>query len=67
MWTLADNFEWLEGYFHKYGMFYIDRSDPELKRIPKASSVLYKQVGSVLCLKNNYECLFSSPEPKAHR
>ena len=50
VWTLADNFEFLDGYSLKYGMFHIDRSDPELKRIPKASSVLYTQVSSFYML-----------------
>ena len=49
VWTLADNFEFLEGYTQKYGLFHIDRNDPELKRIPKASSVLYTQVGHFKC------------------
>ena len=49
VWTLADNFEFLEGYSQKYGLFHIDRSDTELKRIPKASSVLYTQVGYFIC------------------
>ena len=48
VWTLMDNFEWLEGYSHKYGMFHVDRNDPELRRIPKASSVLYSQVSQLL-------------------
>ena len=44
-----DNFEWLQGYSHKYGMFAVNFSDPELKRTPKLSSVLYSQV----CYKCN--------------
>ena len=54
MWTLADNFEFLDGYSLKYGMFHINRNDPELKRIPKASSILYTQVCSFNMLKEDF-------------
>ena len=42
-----DNFEWLQGYSHKYGMFAVNFSNHELSRIPKASAVLYSQVHTI--------------------
>lgn len=44
VWTLMDNIDWLEGNSHKYGLFAVNFSDPDLIRIPKMSSVLYSQV-----------------------
>ena len=44
VWTLLDNYEWIHGYTHKYGMYAVNFSDPNLPRTPKASAILYAQV-----------------------
>uniref|UniRef100_A0A2P2KYB9 Beta-glucosidase 18-like n=1 Tax=Rhizophora mucronata TaxID=61149 RepID=A0A2P2KYB9_RHIMU len=41
-WSLIDNFEWMEGYSARYGLYYVDRRT--LKRIPKHSAKWYKDL-----------------------
>ncbi|KAK2457195.1 beta glucosidase [Trifolium repens] len=42
-WSFMDVFELLDGYSASYGLYYVDRNDPELKRYPKLSAKWYKQ------------------------
>ncbi|XLT84254.1 hypothetical protein HN873_006007, partial [Arachis hypogaea] len=37
-WSFLDLFELLDGYKVSYGLYYVDRNDPELKRYPKLSA-----------------------------
>ncbi|XP_059503413.1 lactase/phlorizin hydrolase-like isoform X2 [Stegostoma tigrinum] len=43
-WSLMDNFEWAMGYADRFGLFYVNYSDPSLPRIPKASSKYYSTI-----------------------
>ncbi|XP_025830262.1 myrosinase 1-like [Agrilus planipennis] len=43
-WSLLDNFEWLDGYVNRFGMYDVDFSDPNRPRTPKASALFYKDV-----------------------
>ncbi|XP_045455837.1 myrosinase 1-like [Melitaea cinxia] len=43
-WTLIDNFEWLDGYRSKFGLYQVDYEDPERKRTPRASAHYYASV-----------------------
>uniref|UniRef100_A0A4W4FJ61 Lactase n=1 Tax=Electrophorus electricus TaxID=8005 RepID=A0A4W4FJ61_ELEEL len=43
-WTLMDNLEWATGFAEKFGLFYINRSDPSLPRIPKQSATHYATI-----------------------
>jgi 6-phospho-beta-glucosidase len=42
MWSLLDNFSWLNGYKKRYGFLYVDRTT--LARHPKKSAFWFKQV-----------------------
>ena len=42
VWSLLDNFEWLEGYAVRFGLHYVDYQT--LKRTPKLSASFYKKV-----------------------
>ncbi|KAL9430725.1 hypothetical protein AB3S75_026008 [Citrus x aurantiifolia] len=43
MWSFLDVFELLDGYDSSYGLYYVDRDDPDLKRYPKLSAHWYSQ------------------------
>ncbi len=43
-WTFCDNFEWREGFAKKFGLFAMDHTDPELRRTPKGSAHLLREV-----------------------
>ncbi|XP_077983065.1 uncharacterized protein LOC144437907 [Glandiceps talaboti] len=44
MWSLMDNFEWMSGYNVKFGLHYVNFTDPSLPRIPRASAKAYSQI-----------------------
>ncbi|TRY98490.1 hypothetical protein DNTS_014629 [Danionella cerebrum] len=41
-WSLLDGFEWSHGFTMRTGLFYIDFSEPERRRIPKTSALFYR-------------------------
>ncbi|XP_035764915.1 lactase-phlorizin hydrolase-like [Neolamprologus brichardi] len=43
-WSLLDNLEWAAGYTERFGLFYVNRSDPNLPRVPKNSVNFYTKV-----------------------
>ncbi|KPP62098.1 lactase-phlorizin hydrolase-like [Scleropages formosus] len=43
-WTLMDNLEWATGFAERFGLFYVNRSDPTLPRVPKESAAYYATV-----------------------
>ncbi|CAJ0582109.1 unnamed protein product, partial [Mesorhabditis spiculigera] len=45
-WSLLDNFEWLDGFEMKFGLFRVDFESPEKTRTPKASAKYYQKLVS---------------------
>ncbi|XP_005953312.2 lactase-phlorizin hydrolase [Haplochromis burtoni] len=43
-WSLLDNLEWASGFSQRFGLFYVNRSDPNLPRVPKSSVNFYATV-----------------------
>jgi len=43
-WSLLDNFEWQRGYSERFGVHWVNFSDPERKRIRKKSGSFLKQL-----------------------
>ncbi|XP_035679688.1 cytosolic beta-glucosidase-like [Branchiostoma floridae] len=44
VWCLMDNFEWFFGHTQKMGLYHVDFTDPERKRVPKESAGFYRDV-----------------------
>ncbi|XP_076857376.1 lactase/phlorizin hydrolase-like [Brachyhypopomus gauderio] len=65
-WTLMDNLEWATGFAEKFGLFYVNRSDPSLPRIPKRSATYYATI--VNCngfpdpIHGPHDCQIPDPE-----
>ncbi len=43
-WSLLDNFEWASGYTEKFGLHYVNFSDPDRPRTVKDSARYVKQI-----------------------
>ncbi|TRY92814.1 hypothetical protein DNTS_024880, partial [Danionella cerebrum] len=65
-WTLMDNFEWATGYDDKFGLFYVNRSDSTLPRIPKKSVWNYATIincnGFINPEERPHDCEVHEPE-----
>lgn len=61
-WSLLDNLEWAAGFSERFGLFYVNRSDPNLPRVPKNSVNFFTKV--IKCNgfpdpESGHECLES--------
>lgn len=67
-WSLMDNFEWASGYAERFGLFYVNCSDPDFPRIPKNSALCYASI--VSCngfpdpAQGPHDCLIPEPDGK---
>ena len=43
-WSLMDNFEWKRGYSERFGLHYVNFSDPDRPRTPKASARFFRDL-----------------------
>ncbi|XP_069010889.1 lactase/phlorizin hydrolase [Embiotoca jacksoni] len=43
-WSLMDNLEWATGFSERFGLFYVNHSDPKLPRVAKASVSSYSTI-----------------------
>jgi len=46
VWSIIDNFEWLEGYTEHFGIFQVDMESEERTRTPKKSAEFYKKLSA---------------------
>lgn len=64
-WSLMDNFEWAQGYGERFGLFYVNRSDPTFPRIPKKAASNYAKIISCSGFpENNPDCYIPTPGGK---
>ncbi|KAM4608665.1 lactase/phlorizin hydrolase-like [Polymixia lowei] len=65
-WSLMDNLEWATGFSERFGLFYVNRSDPNLPRVAKNSAAFYSTIISCNGFPDPssgpHECL--NPEPE---
>nr|XP_046260350.1 lactase-phlorizin hydrolase-like [Scatophagus argus] len=65
-WSLMDNLEWATGFSERFGLFYVNQSDPNLPRVAKTSVASYSTI--IKCngfpdpTLGPHECLNSVPE-----
>lgn len=63
-----DNLEWATGFAERFGLFYVNRSDPSLPRVAKASVATYSTIidcnGFPDPALGPHECLNTVPEGK---
>ncbi|XP_041976142.1 myrosinase 1-like [Aricia agestis] len=52
-WSLLDNFEWLDGFSSKFGLYAVDFNKPERTRTPRASAHYYSCVINVHALNDS--------------
>lgn len=61
-WSLMDNFEWASGFNERFGLFFVNRSDPTLPRVPKHSAANYAKIISCNGFpENNPDCEIPDP------
>ncbi|XP_034741972.1 lactase-phlorizin hydrolase [Etheostoma cragini] len=66
-WSLMDNLEWATGFSERFGLFYVNHSNPKLPRVAKTSVASYSTIincnGFPDPAMGPHECLNSVPEP----
>ncbi|XP_045457592.1 lactase-phlorizin hydrolase-like [Melitaea cinxia] len=60
-WSLMDNFEWLDGYGDRFGLYEVDYDSPERTRTPRKSAYVYKEIVRTRTLDYQYEPDMSVP------
>ncbi|XP_046748522.1 myrosinase 1-like isoform X1 [Diprion similis] len=67
-WSLMDNFEWIQGYTMRFGLYYVDFEDPSRPRTIKKSGEYYRDLISKRRLPEHInEELFASDKKFAKR
>ncbi|CAH2059131.1 unnamed protein product, partial [Iphiclides podalirius] len=54
-WSLMDNFEWMQGYTERFGLYQVDFEDPARSRTPRKSAFVYKQIVKSRVIDHGYE------------
>ncbi|KAJ8726563.1 hypothetical protein PYW07_001261 [Mythimna separata] len=55
VWSLMDNFEWMQGYTERFGLYEVDYESPERTRTPRKSAFVYKHTVRTRALDWHYD------------
>lgn len=53
-WSLMDSFEWKAGFTEKFGLYHVDFKDPNRKRTPKLSALVFSHIAKTKQVDRNY-------------
>nr|XP_053617030.1 myrosinase 1-like [Plodia interpunctella] len=54
-WSIMDNFEWMQGYTERFGLYEVDYESPQRTRTPRKSAFVYKEIIRSRALDWGYE------------
>ncbi|XP_050685189.1 myrosinase 1-like [Leptidea sinapis] len=54
-WSLLDNFEWMQGYTERFGLYEVDFESSEKTRTPRKSAFIYKEIIRSRTIDPEYE------------
>uniref|UniRef100_A0A3B3TPE2 Lactase n=1 Tax=Poecilia latipinna TaxID=48699 RepID=A0A3B3TPE2_9TELE len=70
-WSLMDNLEWATGFSERFGLFYVNRSDPNVPRVAKESVSFFSTIincnGFPDPASGPHDCLKPEPEGNCRR
>ncbi len=61
-WTLMDNFEWNHGMGYQFGLYAVDKNDPQKKRVAREAVPKYLEITRANDVPASLEKLFPVPE-----
>lgn len=61
-WTLMDNFEWNHGMGYQFGLYAVDKNDPQKKRVARAAVAPYLEITKANDVPAALELKFPAPQ-----
>jgi Glycosyl hydrolase family 1 len=54
-WSLMDSYEWSAGFTEKFGLYHVDFKDPNRKRTPKLSALVFSHIAQTKTIDKDYQ------------
>ncbi len=61
-WTLMDNFEWNHGMGYQFGLYAVDKNDPQKKRVARTAAAKFREITKANDVSAQLEAQFPAPE-----